>query len=48
MAVPTDTGGSEALPMEGVSECMQILSLNKGIIQMYSANCVTNIQFMEY
>lgn len=48
MAVPTDTGGSEAVPMEGVSECMQILSLNKGIIQMYSANCVTNIQFMEY
>ncbi len=48
MAVPTADGGSEDVPMEGISECTQIISLHKGVIQMYSANCVTNIEFLEY
>ncbi|MEM7651218.1 MAG: hypothetical protein AAF204_03955 [Pseudomonadota bacterium] len=48
MSVPTDTGGSEDVPMEGVSECTQVISLNGGVIQMYSANCVTEIHFLEY
>ena len=48
MNVPTSDGGTESVPVEGVSECTQILSLNKGVIQMYSANCVTNIEFLEH
>lgn len=48
MAIPTKTGGTEYVPIEGVSECTQIISLNKGVIQMYSANCITNIEFLEY
>ena len=47
MPVPTSTG-VEDIPIEGLSTCTQILSLNKGTIQMYSANCVTNIHFTEY
>jgi len=48
MAVPSQSGGSEDVPMEGVSECTQIISLNRGTIQMYSANCITEINFLEY
>ena len=48
MPVPTETGGVENVPMEGFSECMQILLLKKGVIKMYNADCVTNIEFMEY
>ena len=48
MAVPTETGGTEDVPMEGVSECTQIISLNRGVIQMFSAQCVTDINFLEY
>ncbi|MCB9982523.1 MAG: hypothetical protein H6861_02445 [Rhodospirillales bacterium] len=48
MPVPTETGGTQGVPMEGVSECSQILLLKKGVIKMYNANCVTNIEFMEY
>ncbi len=46
MPVPTETG-VEYVPMEGVSNCRQILSLNGGIIQMYSANCTTNVMFLD-
>ena len=48
MPVPTDTGDVEDVPIEGVSECTQILSLNSGVIQMFSAKCVTDINFLEY
>lgn len=48
MAVPVETGGSEDVPIEGLSECTQIISLHRGVIQMYSANCVTTINFLEY
>ena len=48
MAIPTETGGTEEVPIEGVSECTQILSLNSGVIQMFSANCVTEVNFLEY
>ena len=48
MPVPTETGDTQEVPIEGVSECTQILSLNSGVIQMYSANCVTDIHFLEY
>lgn len=48
MPVATETGSVENVPMEGVSECTQILLLKKGVIMMYNANCVTNIEFMEY
>lgn len=48
MPVPTETGGTEYVPIEGVSECTQILSLNSGVIQMYSANCTTDVYFKDY
>lgn len=48
MPVPTETGDVENVPMEGVSECTQILLLKRGVIKMYDANCVTNIEFLEY
>ena len=48
MSVPTETGTPQDVPIEGLSACTQILSLNSGVIQMYSANCTTNIQFLEY
>ena len=47
MPVPTENG-IENVPVEGESECTQILSLNKGVIQMFSASCNTTINFMEY
>lgn len=47
MPIPTDTGGVEEVPMEGVSNCRQILSLNSGVIQMFSANCTTNVMFLD-
>lgn len=48
LLVPVETGGTEEVPMEGTSECTQIISLHRGVIQMYSANCVTIINFLEY
>jgi len=48
MPVPVADGSTENVPMEGVSDCTQIISLHRGIIQMYSANCVTNIQFLDH
>ncbi len=46
--IPTklDTGETQYVPVEGSSECTQILSLKKGDIQMYSANCLTTIDFL--
>ena len=46
MPVPTEAG-VEHVPMEGVSNCRQILSLNRGVIQMFSANCTTNVMFLD-
>ena len=48
MPVPTEMGSAQDVPMEGVSECTQILLLKKGAIKMYNANCVTDIHFLEY
>ncbi len=48
MPVPSQNGGMEYVPVEGLSSCTQILSLNKGVIQMYSAQCATEINFMDY
>lgn len=47
MPVPTETGDIENVPMEGISNCNQILSLNGGIIQMFSASCTTNVMFLD-
>lgn len=41
-------GETEYIPVEGSSECSQIIILNKGVIQMYNANCNTTIHFSEY
>lgn len=48
MPVPTETGGTEFVPVEGESQCTQILSLNDGVIQMYSASCTTTMNFLDY
>ena len=49
MPVSLDGATTQDVPIEGVSECLQIIKLSdKGVIQMYSANCTTNIQFKEY
>jgi len=38
--------GAGAVPMEGVSNCNQVLVMSKrDVIQMYSAQCQTDIQF---
>jgi len=39
--------GAGIIPVEGTSKCLQILMLTKNTIQMYSANCETNIQFKQ-
>ncbi len=48
MPVPSETGEVQDVPMEGVSDCTQILLLKRGVIKMYDANCVTTINFLEY
>lgn len=47
MSVNGRDGGQE-VPVEGVSNCLQILKLHRGVIQMYSANCSTEIQFQQF
>lgn len=49
MPIPSQNDGdAEEVPIEGVSKCTQILSLHHGAIQMFSANCVTEVNFLEY
>ena len=44
--IPVATGdGTEFVPVEGESSCIQILSLEKGVIQMLNANCATVMKF---
>ena len=46
MQVPRGDGTTEGVPIEGTSECFQVLKISKkGYIQMYSANCKTVMQF---
>lgn len=45
MPVPGEDG-DEDIPVDGTSECSQIITLNdSNVIQMYHANCKTNIVF---
>jgi hypothetical protein len=46
MPVPGEGGDTELISVEGQSTCSQILLLNDEYIQMYSANCRTDINFM--
>ncbi len=46
MPVPREDGKSESIPVEGSSTCSQIIMLENGEQQMYSANCVTEITFL--
>jgi hypothetical protein len=47
MQIRGPDGVSQEVPIEGVSECFQILKLGKnGYIQMYSANCTTKMRFL--
>lgn len=45
MPVSSDGKTKQHIPVEGASTCQQILMLEKGTIQMYSANCETKIKF---
>lgn len=43
----TDNIEQAEVPIEGVSSCSQIITLNKkNVIQMYGATCVTDIEFI--
>jgi len=47
MQVPGENGDTQEIPIDGRSECFQVLKLaKKGHIQMYSANCNTIMQFL--
>lgn len=47
MQVPGENGETQEVPIDGRSECFQVLKLaKKGHIQMYSANCTTIMQFL--
>jgi len=47
MQVPDENGGMQDVPIDGRSECFQVLKLvKKAYIQMYSANCTTIMQFL--
>ena len=49
MPVSTDGVTTQNVPIEGRSSCNQIISLGKkGVIQMYSAQCTTEITFLSY
>ncbi|MCK5285045.1 MAG: hypothetical protein KAJ86_05605 [Alphaproteobacteria bacterium] len=40
---------TQNIPIKGISKCNQIISLSKkGIIQMHSAQCITEITFFDY
>lgn len=45
----TMNADGQELPVQGNSNCHQIVMLSeKGIIQMYNANCETTISFQDY
>lgn len=49
MQVPQEDGSMQGVPIEGKSECFQVLKIGKkGYIQMYSANCKTVMEFKPY
>lgn len=48
MPLSEDGVTSEDVPVEGTSNCTQIIMLEEGVIQMYSANCTTTIHFLPY
>lgn len=49
MNIEVEGGAFESLPMQGRSSCNQIISLSDdGIIQMYSAQCSTKLEFASY
>lgn len=49
MAVPSQPGGvPEIVPVEGISTCDQIIMYKNDAIQMYSANCKTNLNFQPF
>jgi hypothetical protein len=43
-----DQNGTEDVPMEGISICAQTLVLTDDIIQMYGADCTTEIEFQAF
>lgn len=48
LPTPTEDGGVQNVPVDGVSECTQILTLEGGVIQMFNANCLTSIDLLNF
>ncbi len=49
MNIEVEGGSFESLPVQGSSSCNQIITLSdEGIIQMYSAQCSTKLEFVTY
>lgn len=49
MAVPMEDGTTESVPIEGDALCTQIITVSKkGDPQMFSATCMTTINFISY
>ncbi len=49
MPITLEDGAVEEVPIEGNSNCNQIITLSKkGVIQMFSAQCTTTITFTPY
>lgn len=48
MPMSLDGVSTQMIPVDGSSSCTQILTLEKGVIQMFGANCVTVINFTPY
>lgn len=46
MPLSVDGTTTDIVPIEGSSNCTQILTLEDGVIQMYGANCVTVVNFL--
>lgn len=49
MAVPGENGGTERVPIEGKSDCTQVLVIGSAdAIQVYSADCATSIDIQRF
>lgn len=49
MNIPGKNGETQQVPIEGLSNCLQIIMIDKrDIIQLYNARCETSIDFNRY
>lgn len=49
LPIPMGNGETQTVPVEGDALCDQIITINKrGVLQMFSASCMTTINFLPY